>query len=147
MVLDATETLLIEHACARLVSEYCHLVDHDQASKVAGLFTDDGLWTSPDTTLTGRVEIERGFTRREQNHRRMSRHICSNLLIEVLDETTARGVVYLTLYRHDGEEGRSSSPIGPPAFIGEYRDEFRKTPEGWRFKRRETRVAFAQPRT
>jgi ketosteroid isomerase-like protein len=140
MALDAIETMLIERACARLVSEYCHLVDHGQASKVADLFTDDGFWSSPETALNGRAEIERGFGRREQNRRRMSRHICSNLLIEVLDETTARGVVYLTLYRHDGEEGLPASPVGLPAFIGEYRDEFQKTAEGWRFKRRETRA-------
>ena len=144
MGLDAFDTMLIEQACARLVSEYCHLVDHGQASKVADLFTDDGFWSSPETTLNGRAEIEQGFARRERNRRRMSRHICSNPLIDVLDATTARGVVYLTLYRHDGEEGRPSSPVGLPAYIGEYQDEFQKTPEGWRFKRRETRIAFAR---
>src|SRR5271170_3547708 len=94
MGLEAIETMLIERACARLVSEYCHLVDLGQASKIADLFTDDGFWSSPETTLNGRAEIERGFRRREQNRRRTSRHICSNVLIEVLDETTARGVVY-----------------------------------------------------
>ena len=146
MSLDDAHAMLVERACARLVTQYCHFVDHGQASKIAELFTDDGVWTSPDTTMTGRVEIQRGFAGRERNSRRMSRHVCSNLLIDVLDEATATGVAYLTLYRHDGEEGRSLSPVGPPALIGEYRDLFQRTTDGWRFKRRETQVSFAQIR-
>jgi hypothetical protein len=60
----------------------------------------------------------------------------------VIDAENAKGIVYLTLYRHDGEPGRATSPARAPLFVGEYRDTFVRTPEGWRFQRREIGVSF-----
>lgn len=145
--MDDLQRQSIEWACARLVTQYCHVIDHGEASKVADLFTVDGVWSSPENTMTGQAEIARGFMRREQNKGRMSRHICNNLLIDVLDENTAQGVVYLTLYRHDGGVGRPTSPVGLPAMVGEYRDRFKKTTQGWRFDRRDVVVSFAPSAT
>jgi ketosteroid isomerase-like protein len=142
--MDDAQRMLIERACDRLVTEYCHLVDHGQAAKIADLFTEDGVWASTDNTMTGREQIARNFANRERNKARMSRHVCNNLLVDVIDENNARGVVYLTLYRHDGDEGRRFSSVGPPAMIGEYRDTFENTPNGWRFKRREISINFTQ---
>jgi hypothetical protein len=140
--MDDIQRMLIERACGRLVTEYCHFVDHSEAAKIAGQFTEDGVWTAPENTMTGRAELERGFASRQRNTRRMSRHTCLNLLVDVIDENTAKGVVYLVLFRHDGEAGRATSPVGSPAMIGEYRDEFVRTDAGWRFKRRELVASF-----
>lgn len=137
------ETLMIERACARLVTRYCHLVDSGAASRVADLFTEDGIWSSPEKTMVGRDEIARGFAARERNAARMSRHVCNNLLLDIEDGNTARGVVYLTLYRHDGEPGPRTSPLIGPVLVGEYRDRFVQTDAGWRFQRRETVISFA----
>lgn len=136
------ETLMIERACARLVTRYCHLVDGGTASQVADLFTEDGVWSSPEKTMAGRAEIARGFAARERNVGRMSRHICNNLLLDIQNDNAVQGVVCLTLYRHDGEVGRRTSPLTGPALVGEYRDRFVRTEAGWRFERRETIVSF-----
>jgi ketosteroid isomerase-like protein len=141
--MDDLQRLLIERACGRLVAQYCHVIDHGEAARVAELFTEDGVWASPENTMTGRAAILKGFTNRQNNKGRMSRHVCNNLLLDVIDENTASGVVYLTLYRHDAEEGRRTSPAQPPAVVGEYRDRFRNTADGWRFERREIVVSFA----
>ena len=140
--MDDLQKLLIERACARLVTEYCHVIDHGDAAKVADLFTADGVWASPENTMTGREAILRGFTNRQNNKARMSRHVCNNLLIEVIDQNTAQGVVYLTLYRNDGEEGRRFASGASPSMVGEYRDQFENTADGWRFKRREVAINF-----
>jgi ketosteroid isomerase-like protein len=141
--MDDLQRLLIERACGRLVTQYCHLIDHGEAARIAELFSEDGVWASPENTMDGREAIARGFTHRQNNKGRMSRHVCNNLLLDVIDENTASGVVYLTLYRHDGEEGRRTSPVGLPAIVGEYRDRFRKTADGWRFERRDIVTSFA----
>jgi ketosteroid isomerase-like protein len=140
--MDDLERLMIERSCERLVTEYCHLVDHDEAARVADLFAEDGVWTSPENTMTGQTAIRAGFERRQRNAGRVSRHVCSNLLIEVIDPEHASGVVYLTLYRHDGEPGRGAAPSAAPSIVGEYRDSFVRTAEGWRFQRRDTVVSF-----
>ena len=142
--MDDMQRLLIERACARLVTEYCHFIDHGEAAKIAGQFTEDGVWASPGDARTGREAIAKSFERRQDNAARVSRHVCSNLLIGVIDENNATGVVYLTLFRHDGDPARRVSPSDVPNVIGEYRDSFVRIAEGWRFKRREVHVSFAR---
>ncbi len=94
--------------------------------------------------MKGLEEVRKGFAVRQANKARMSRHVCNNLIIDVIDESNAVGTVYLTLYRHDGEEERTTSPLEGPAMVGEYRDRFVLTDEGWRFSERDTKVSFVR---
>ncbi len=142
--MDERERFEIERACERLVTAYCHYVDHGEASRIAELFSEDGVWSSPDVTMSGREQLEKGFGRREAQKERMSRHVCNNFLCDVEDPDHARGVVYLTLYRHDGAETRTVSPLEGPAMVGEYRDRFVRTAEGWRIQERRIRVNFVR---
>ncbi len=140
--MDDQERLLIERACERIVTLYCHYVDHGEAGRIADLFSKDGVWRSPEITMDGIDEVRAGFARRQANRARMSRHVCNNCVIDVIDEDHAEGLVYLTLYRHDGKEGRRLSPLEGPQLVGEYRDKFVRTPDGWRFAEREIGVSF-----
>ena len=140
--MDRDERLDIERACERLVTLYCHHIDHGQAARVAELFTDDGVWHSPEVSMDGLEQIRKGFTHRQGRVERMSRHVCNNVLIDVIDADHAEGCAYLTLYNHDGEPGRSFAPLEGARMIGEYQDKFRRTPDGWRFSRREIQVSF-----
>ena len=141
--MEIAQRIAIERECQRLVTAYCHYVDHGEAAKIAELFTDDGQWLSPDIKMIGREKLEKGFGVRQANTARMSRHVCNNLLINVIDEDNAEGVVYLTLYRYDGEVDRKFSPMDEqPAMVGEYRDKFVRTDEGWRFSKRVIDISF-----
>ncbi len=140
--MEDIERLLIERECERLVTAYCHYVDHGEAARIAELFTEDGVWASPQVTMKGRAELEQGFQARQDNAARMSRHICHNFLCDVQDANHAEGVVYLTLYRHDGDPERALSPLEGPEMVGEYRDRFERIPEGWRIAERRTVVSF-----
>lgn len=143
--MDDLERLMIERDCERLIYAYCHLIDHGEAGKVGDLFAEDGVWASPEVTHTGREAVARTFQARQANTARMSRHVCSTPLIEVVGEDEARAVTYLTLYRHDGTPGRRASPLaGLPEVVGDYHDVFVRTPDGWRFKSRRFAPAFAQ---
>lgn len=145
--IDPVERLLIEHACERLVYEYCHVIDHGEAARVAELFAADGVWRSPDVAREGRPAIAAAFQTRQDNTGRISRHVCSTVLIDVVDADTARGLTYVTLYRHDGPAGRRAAPLdGLPEIVGEYRDTFVRTPEGWRFYTRDVVTSFYQPK-
>lgn len=147
--IDAVERLLIERECERLVIDCCHFVDHGQASRIADLFSEDGVWTAPGLfTTAGREALRKGMAAREAKSFRSARHLCSNFRLEILDANHAQGVVYVTIYRHDGREGEGPSPLeNPPLMIGEYRDRFVRTPEGWRIARREVAAAFVRPRS
>jgi hypothetical protein len=142
--MDDAKRTEIERACERLVTRYCHVVDHGEAEKVADLFAKDGVWKSAEASMEGQDAVRRGFAARQANKGRMSRHVCNNLLVNVIDDDHAEGCVYLTLYRHDGDESRRFSPLGGAVMVGEYRDRFVRTAEGWRFSHREARASFVQ---
>jgi hypothetical protein len=76
-----------------------------------------------------------------------TRHVITNIFIEVHDANHARGVAYLTLYRHVGADCAKPAPIlsTQPTAIGHYEDEFVLTAAGWRFRSRILRVAFRNP--
>lgn len=137
-----SERALIERACQRLVTSYCHYIDRGEAARVVELFTEDGVWRGPGVRMEGREQIARGFQARQDQAERMSRHVCQNFLCDVRDDDHAEGSVYLTLYRHDGEPGRKVSPLVGPHMVGEYRDHFARTEEGWRIAERQTLVHF-----
>ena len=141
--MEAIERLLIERECERLVTRYCHYVDHGAASRIAELFTNDGVWTAPGVRMEGREQLLAGFGEREANKQRMSRHVCQNFLCDVIDADNAEGVVYVTLYRHDGDPDRKVAPIQGAEMLGEYCDRFVRTDAGWRFAERNTIAAFA----
>ncbi len=146
--MDELQRLLAERACQRLIVEYCRLVDFGKAAGIADLFTDDGQWEGVELMLTGREEIREWFTRRQNVTRRVSRHVCTNVAVAVLSENEAESLCYLINYRHDRVEGDTGLPVPAevPKYIGDLYDQFRLTPDGWRFARRRVAVAFARHR-
>lgn len=140
--MTGSERIEIERACERIVSLYCHYVDHGEAERVAELFAKDGVWRSPESTMNGAEQIRHAFATRQANRGRVSRHVCDNCVIDVIDEDHAKGCVYLTLYRYDGDPDRAVAPLEGAELVGEYRDEFVRTPEGWRLSTREVAVSF-----
>ena len=143
--MEALEKMLIERECERLVTQYCHFVDQDEASKIADLFTADAECKLTQIAMTGQDNIRKAFQKREDNKGRKSRHVCTNLLIDVVSPTEAFGTVYIILYFQDGEPGRERSTTDCLQKLGEYRDRFVKTPAGWRFARREMVAHFWRP--
>lgn len=143
---EATKRLLDERACERLITRYTHLVDFGEAPAIADLFTPDGVWRTDDFAMNGQDEIRAGFQRRQGVARRQSRHVCTNVVVDV-DGDTATSLCYLVNYRHDSESGVAErpAPADVPKFVGEYRDRFVRTPEGWRFVDRYCAMTFVRP--
>jgi hypothetical protein len=139
------ETLVIENACAKLVARYTHWVDFGEAARVAGLFAVDGVWEVGENRFEGREAVHGMFAARQAMSQRRSRHVCTNLAIDVVDGDRATGLVYLSLYRHDlpaNAPADALPPVGPPVAVGQYRDRFTRTEEGWRFSHRVAELGF-----
>jgi hypothetical protein len=147
--MDDLERLLAERACERLIVDYCRFVDFGEASRIADLFTEDGTWEGPDLVMAGREDIRAGFLRREGVVRRVSRHVCTNVGIDVLSADEAVGLCYLVNYRYDRKEAavgdEAAVPSDVPKYVGDYHDRFRRTAEGWRFAERRFDLAFVRP--
>ncbi len=143
---DVIRRMADERACERLITQYTHLVDFGRAPDIADLFTEDGVWRTDEFSMDGQDEIRAGFERRQGVTRRLSRHVCTNIAIEV-DGDVATGLCYLVNYRHDSETGEAErpSPADVPKYVGEYRDRFVRTEDGWRFQDRLCEMAFVRP--
>ncbi|MDO8187837.1 nuclear transport factor 2 family protein [Conexibacter sp. JD483] len=143
---DELGRLLDERACERLIVVYAQLVDFGRASEIADLFTPDGRWEGTELLLEGREQIRTWFTRREQLARRLSRHVFTNVAVDVGADgpDTARALSYMVNYRRDRRDGDPAPPLPAdlPKYVGECHDRFRRTHDGWRFASRRVEVAF-----
>jgi hypothetical protein len=142
------ERLLAERAIERLIVEYARRVDFGEASAIADLFTPDGRWEGTELTLDGQERIREWFTAREGLARRVSRHLFTNVAVELTSPTSARASSYMVNYRHDRAEGDATLPVPAeaPKYVGECHDRFRLTGDGWRFTHRRVEVAFVRQR-
>ncbi len=136
----------IRQACEALSIAYARAVDFRDYDSFVTLFTEDGVLDT-GKPREGRAAIRESLSHRPDELR--SRHVISNVFIDVLSENEARGISYLTLYRHVGPESLKGEPIefDGPAGVGHYEDRFEQTADGWKFKRRKLHFAFRrQPR-
>jgi ketosteroid isomerase-like protein len=143
--LDEAAAAAIERACRRLVLKSIRAFDERDWSGYAQLFTPDGVFiraNQADQPLLGSEAIRAALAARPAT--RLTRHLCTNLEIEALDAQRASGICYLLLYAGDASEPESAAGrrADDVQRVGEYRDTFVRTGEGWRISRREGRLIF-----
>ena len=141
--------IVAERACERLVSDYAWFVDSGAAGRVADLFTEDGEWVGADGRgMHGNQEIRDAFTGRQAITRRQSRHVITNVRIDLDGSDRAVGTAYLVNYRHDaqGDTAAKPAPGDHPKFVGDYHFTFRRTAAGWRIETLRFDLAFLRTR-
>ena len=95
------EKFEIEKLCEKLSISYARLLDFGQYDELAELFTINSVLNA-GVLLEGRENIRLGLHKRSAKLR--SRHVLTNIHTEILDGKTAKGISYLSLYRHIGDE-------------------------------------------
>lgn len=133
---DAAGRMAAEWACERLVRQFAMLNDERDHDGIAALFTEDGSFArpfDPDNPILGRASIMAMFRDRPP---RLSRHVMSNSVIEVISPTEARGRSYLMFMSSLDVEAPRPVKAEPGIHVGQYDDVFVLTAEGWRFKSR-----------
>jgi hypothetical protein len=131
----------IEWDCSRLCVEYARRVDFKDYEGFAALFAEDGILEA-GVRVQGRATILKGLKQRDEKLR--SRHVMTNIAIDVVDDEHATGIAYLSLHRHVGPEsdGDAPVPLAGPFLVGHYVDAFVRTAEGWRFAERVLHMDF-----
>ena len=143
--MDAAARREIQFDCRELSIAYARTLDFCDYDAFANLFTDDAV-LSAGPLIEGREAIRNWLAKRPDELR--SRHVLTNIFIDPVDADHARGISYLSLYRHVGEESLAPDPIAfeGPAAVGHYEDRFVRTDAGWRFERRVLHIAFRRAR-
>jgi len=131
----------IQRACEQLAIEYARSVDFRDYDNFVELFSEDAT-LELGQKIQGKAAIAKSLSRRPDQLR--SRHVITNVFVDVISETQARGLCYLTLYRHIGEESLKAGPVAldGPAAVGHYEDAYQLTDQGWRIASRRLHMAF-----
>ncbi len=134
------ERMAIEHACARLPILFHNYVDTFEHDKLLQLFAPDGIWDQVLLgMLRGHAEIKRYLDAKITTA--ITKHVVSNVAIEVVDRNRATGIAYYTYYH--AEPGTPlPAPLPGPMAVGHYIDEYVRTDAGWRFSARRPRNIF-----
>lgn len=141
--LSEQDRLLIEHACTRLVLESIAANDRQDYAAFAALFTSDGRLHRPNgEPLVGPDEIVESYRTRPRN--RITRHICTNILVRVESPHSAHGTTYVVLYSADAlnSDKHFGAKCDPRTLIGELEDHFKLTMDGWRIAERRARFVM-----
>jgi hypothetical protein len=115
----------IEQDCARLISLYANRNDAARWHDVAMLYAPNCRMTRPTAPgewIEGRDAILAAFLARPP---RETRHVCSNIVIDVVGSGEAVGESAMLLFTGD------AAPK-----VGSFHDRFVLTGEGWRFAER-----------
>ena len=130
--------------CEKLFVDYARHVDFGDYEAFVELFSEDAI-LDLGFRVQGKDKIRRSMRKRSPELR--SRHVLSNLSVDVDSATTANGVAYLTLYRHIGPQSLQDAPVmlSGPAAVGHYQNEFLLTTQGWRIQSCRLKFAFQDP--
>ncbi len=140
--MDSSDQAAAKKACEELITKYTHIADFGPGASMPDIFTEDGVWTSGQETYEGQAQLLEFFGR-DKGHAK-SRHVSSNMLVTLTGDDEAEGLSYFTLYRYTEEKPRVPDLDDQPVILGEYRDLYRRTADGWRIARRQADVGFVR---
>lgn len=129
-----------EAACTRLVMDYALYRDQGNAEALANLFTEEAQLVMNGETFSGRSALKARATHTSNSP--FLTHLMSTVQIYPESASRARGLSYVSVYL--GPPGAEANQQASLAAVGEYRDQFVKTAQGWKISRREfvPRVTF-----
>ena len=134
------QSLLIEHACGKLPLLFAHYADIGDHEALRNLFIEDGTYDrpfQPGYPFHGRDAIQSIFRDRPPI---LVRHIVTNVLVEVVSETRARGTNYVMMMSNHAEIEPPQSSNG--IFVGGFEDEYVLDGGTWRFASRKGHLAL-----
>src|SRR5215471_8020539 len=97
-ILSALERIEIERACERLVYGYSRALDLGDMSAAADFFAENGSMSrpmAPSQVIQGRETIRASLLTRPKTL--LTKHLATNVIIDVESRTSARGISYLTM--------------------------------------------------
>jgi ketosteroid isomerase-like protein len=118
-------------AIEQLVTEYAWLLDHRRWGDVAQLFVDDAVLFIRGREIAGKEGLAEWAEYRAQKKSRRTQHQMTLLRLEQVEPDLITGTAALVL--HVAKTGGGGTYVD---LVGEYEDEYARTPQGWRFRRR-----------
>jgi len=130
------------HAIHRLLSDFAWAADRGLANELSELFFPDGTLRVNDQAFRGRAEIAADCRRRAEIPNRKTRHVWSNLRVDLRDDGACEATLVQLTYESAGAE----RPV--KLRVNDVCDRLERDADGrWRFRSRviERQMAFLMP--
>jgi hypothetical protein len=135
------QQLAIEAACARLMNQFGWAVDAMDYDAVVALFTTDCVFSRADVAYEGHAGLRRSLEARPRD--RTTRHLSTNVIIDVDDADHASGKAYCLVFGHRGPlNADGEAALGTPDSLILHSGAFVRTPQGWRISRWHIGLSF-----
>jgi len=145
-VLSPIERLEIERACERLVYAYSGALDVGDLSAAADLFAENGSMArpmAPDQIIQGRETIRASLLTRPKTL--LTKHLATNLVIDVESRDSARGISYLTMIATTPGDAKPPFISQGPIYFGQFADRFARVNGEWKFLERRGSIQMKYP--
>jgi hypothetical protein len=120
----------VEWECSQTVLRLFGAMDALRYDDVAAAFTPDGVWHRAGKALRGRAAIVAAMNERPSDRR--VRHVITNVVVDVHDESTASGMCYVTAYA--GPLSDEAAVVNAPWLMLTATHDFVATPNGWKIR-------------
>jgi SnoaL-like domain len=135
--LTTAERIEIERACERLVYAYSRALDLGDLAGAADFFAESGSMSrpmTPDQIIEGRETIRASLLTRPKGL--LTKHLATNIIIDVETRDTARGISYLTMIATMPTAAKPPFSSAGPIYFGEFQDRFVRENGAWKFLER-----------
>jgi len=139
--MDQLELMVIKDACQSISVQFGRLQDERRHDELAALMTADACYVRKGEELAVDAFIEWIKTTPPNK----TRHFVTPTAFSIVEENLAKSVTYYALYFYRGGE-ETPYPLDGPFVVGEYHEEFARTDDGWKIRRREASVIFRKRR-
>lgn len=103
----------IEWDGTRTLTRFFNYFDQWRYDDMAALFAPDGVWHRQGKALRGEAILAALNTR---SRTQTVRHVITNIQVDIVDDTVADFVLYVTAYMHD----TGTKPLSPPKIRAPY---------------------------
>jgi uncharacterized protein (TIGR02246 family) len=114
-------------AIGRLIDEYIDAVSRGDVEAFGRCWTAEGRWTGPGLECEGIVAITSAFAKMRGRITAAEQTVMEGDVEIEGDRATGTWLIHESIVDRDGSER---------ARVGRYDDEYRRTPEGWKFAAR-----------
>lgn len=139
---DPLAEVALEHACARVILDLARFTDSGHYADALALFCDDATMDRDGEIFSGIAALRQAYAQRPAN--RITRHVVSNIVVQLDGPAQACATSYVTVYRHFVDRDHAEPPYQMPGadVLGQYQDRLVRSPAGWRLAARTTRTVF-----
>lgn len=123
---------IAENDCAKLSVLYAEGIDEPNADLFASVFAHDAVWDVGGGRFVGRDAIAAYIGKRPVSH---GKHVITNILVDVIDDSHARGSAYLIDYHWDTAHPEAVKSLSPD-LVGKFTDTYVREDGKWVFQSR-----------